>query len=58
MTGPAQAAERKKLCLVFVDALRTDKLHETIAAGDAPNFGALVERGQLIEDCVSRRFPR
>ena len=44
---------RKKLCLVFVDALRSDKLHETIDAGDAPNFGALVERGHLIEDCVS-----
>ena len=43
----------RKLCLVFVDALRTDKLKETVAAGDAPNFGALLERGQLIEDCVS-----
>jgi len=43
----------RKLCLVFVDALRTDKLKETVAAGTAPNFGALLERGQLIEDCVS-----
>ena len=34
----AQVTGRKKLCLVFVDALRTDKLHETIAAGDAPNL--------------------
>jgi hypothetical protein len=46
----------RKLCLVFVDSLRTDKLRETIAAGEAPNFGALVERGHLIEDCVSA-FP-
>ncbi len=46
------SAERK-LCLVFVDALRTDKLLETVSAGDAPNFGALLDRGHLIEDCVS-----
>ena len=44
---------KRKLCLVFVDALRTDKLLETVEAGDAPNFGALLERGCLIEDCVS-----
>ena len=49
-------SERKKLCLVFVDALRADKLHETIAAGDAPTFGALIKRGEMIEDCVSA-FP-
>ncbi|MEJ7876010.1 MAG: alkaline phosphatase family protein, partial [Solirubrobacterales bacterium] len=47
------SAEGRKLCLIFVDALRTDKLQETIEAGNAPNFGALVERGHLIEDCVS-----
>jgi hypothetical protein len=47
------AITRKKLCLVFVDALRTDKLLETVEAGDAPNFGALLARGELIEDCVS-----
>lgn len=54
MSGsPGHGTTRRKLCLVFVDALRTDKLRETAAAGDAPNFGALLERGQLIEDCVS-----
>lgn len=46
----------KKLCLVFVDALRTDKLEETVASGEAPNFGALLARGHLIPDCVSA-FP-
>lgn len=47
---------RRKLCLVFVDSLRTDKLLETVAADEAPNFGALLERGHLIPDCVSA-FP-
>jgi hypothetical protein len=50
------SAGPKKLCLVFVDALRTDKLKETVEAGDAPNLGALIERGHMIEDCVSA-FP-
>ncbi len=50
----AQAStSRRKLCLVMVDSLRTDKLHQAIAEGKAPNFGALVERGVLVEDCVS-----
>ena len=49
--------EPKKLCLVFVDALRTDKLLETVEAGDAPNLGALIKRGHLIEDCVSASRP-
>jgi Type I phosphodiesterase / nucleotide pyrophosphatase len=47
---------RRKLCLVFVDSLRTDKLEEAVAAGQAPNFGALLARGELIPDCVSA-FP-
>jgi len=46
----------KKLILTYVDSLRTDMLEEAIAAGRAPNFGALVERGTLIPDCVSS-FP-
>ena len=57
--GSARSGERagqRKLCLVFVDSLRTDKLEETVAAGNAPNFGALLERGELIPDCVSA-FP-
>ena len=50
------AGGQRKLCLVFVDSLRTDKLEETVAAGEAPYFGELLARGELIEDCVSA-FP-
>lgn len=46
----------KKLILTYVDSLRTDMLEEAIAAGRAPNFAALAERGTLIGDCVSS-FP-
>jgi hypothetical protein len=46
----------KKLVLTYVDSLRTDMLRQAIAEGRAPTFGALVERGVLIEDCVSS-FP-
>jgi hypothetical protein len=45
-----------KLVLTYVDSLRTDMLERAIAAGRAPTFGALVERGTLIPDCVSS-FP-
>ena len=47
---------RKKLILTYVDSLRTDMLRRAIDEGRAPNFGALVERGLLIDDCVSS-FP-
>jgi hypothetical protein len=40
----------------MVDSLRTDKLIETVEDGLAPNFGALLDRGTLIGDCVSS-FP-
>ena len=50
------SAGQRKLCLVFVDSLRTDKLEETVAEGKAPYFGALLARGELIPDCVSA-FP-
>lgn len=46
----------KKLVLTYVDSLRTDMLERAIAEERAPNFAALVERGVLIEDCVSS-FP-
>ncbi len=49
-------AQPRKLCLVVVDSLRTDMLLRAIADDLAPNFGALVERGTLIGDCVSA-FP-
>ncbi|MBN9622860.1 MAG: alkaline phosphatase family protein, partial [Actinobacteria bacterium] len=47
---------RKKLILTYVDSLRTDMLRRAIEEDRAPNFGVLVERGVLIEDCVSS-FP-
>lgn len=46
----------RKLVLTYVDSLRTDMLERTIAAGRAPNFGRLKERGVFIGDCVSS-FP-
>jgi Type I phosphodiesterase / nucleotide pyrophosphatase len=46
----------RKLVLVMVDSLRVDMLRRTVADGAAPNFGALLERGELVEDCVST-FP-
>jgi hypothetical protein len=49
-------AARKKLVLSYVDSLRTDMLQRAVAEGRAPTFGALIERGVLIPDCVSS-FP-
>jgi hypothetical protein len=46
----------KKLVLTYVDSLRTDMLERAVAEDRAPNFGALLERGVLIPDCVSS-FP-
>ncbi|MDX6609838.1 MAG: hypothetical protein QOF85_1763 [Solirubrobacterales bacterium] len=46
----------KKLILTYVDSLRTDMLQRTVAEGRAPTFGALIERGVLVPDCVSS-FP-
>jgi hypothetical protein len=46
----------KKLVLTYVDSLRTDMLHRAVAEDRAPTFGALLERGVLIPDCVSS-FP-
>lgn len=51
------AAKRpEKLVLTYVDSLRTDMLERAVAEGRAPTFGALLERGTLIPDCVSS-FP-
>lgn len=50
------AARRKKLILTYVDSLRTDMLERAVAEGRAPTFGALLERGVLVPDCVSS-FP-
>jgi Type I phosphodiesterase / nucleotide pyrophosphatase len=46
----------KKLVLTYVDSLRTDMLEQAVREGRAPTFGALLERGVLIPDCVSS-FP-
>ncbi len=47
---------RRKLVLAYVDSLRTDMLRRTVAEGRAPTFAKLLDRGVLIEDCVSS-FP-
>jgi Type I phosphodiesterase / nucleotide pyrophosphatase len=47
---------RKKLVLTYVDSLRTDMLERAVEEGRAPTFGALLERGVLVTDCVSS-FP-
>ncbi len=46
----------KKLVLTYVDSLRTDMLEQAVREGRAPTFGALLEHGTLIRDCVSS-FP-
>jgi Type I phosphodiesterase / nucleotide pyrophosphatase len=46
----------RKLVLCVVDSLRTDMLERACADGVAPTFKALLERGELIGDCVSS-FP-
>ena len=46
----------KKLILTYVDSLRTDMLELAVGEGRAPTFGALLERGVFIPDCVSS-FP-
>jgi hypothetical protein len=46
----------RKLILTYVDSLRTDMLERAVAENRAPTFGALLERGVLIPDCVSS-FP-
>ncbi|HWC08637.1 MAG TPA: alkaline phosphatase family protein, partial [Solirubrobacterales bacterium] len=46
----------KKLVLTYVDSLRTDMLLRAVEEGRAPTFGALLERGVLVPDCVSS-FP-
>ncbi len=50
------AMAAKKLILTYVDSLRTDMLQRAVAEGRAPTFGALLERGVLVPDCVSS-FP-
>ncbi len=42
--------------LIVVDALGSDMLERAVAAGSAPTFAKLLERGTYIPDCVSS-FP-
>jgi predicted AlkP superfamily pyrophosphatase or phosphodiesterase len=46
----------RKLVLVVVDSLRTDMLLKAVEGERAPTFARLLERGELIPDCVSS-FP-
>ena len=55
-THGSQGWQGRKLVLCVVDSLRTDMLERAVLGGKAPNFGALLERGALIGDCVSS-FP-
>ena len=56
MTDAPLTASQRKLVLVVVDSMRCDMLLRAIDAGDAPTFARLVERGELVGDCVSS-FP-
>ncbi len=47
---------QKKLVLSYIDSLRSDMLELAIGNGQAPTLAKLVDRGLLIEDCVSS-FP-
>jgi hypothetical protein len=51
VSGAGQAP--RKLVLCVVDSLRTDMLEAAAASGEAPTFAALLERGELIPDCVA-----
>src|ERR1700712_4815396 len=46
----------KKLVLAVIDAMKPAMLERAIATGRAPTLQLLVERGQLVEDCVAA-FP-
>jgi hypothetical protein len=50
------SAASRKLMLVVVDSLHTEMLERAVAAGAAPIFKQLIDRGSLIRDCVST-FP-
>ncbi len=56
MPSRSDSSGQRKLVLVLVDSLRTDMLRRAVASGAAPTFGALIERGELVADCVSS-FP-
>ena len=43
----------RKLVLVVVDSLKTEMLERGVAEGAAPTFRKLLQRGELVRDCVS-----
>jgi hypothetical protein len=47
---------QRKLVLVVVDAMHPEMLIRAIDEGRAPTFGELLERGEMVPDCVSS-FP-
>ncbi len=49
-------ASTRKLVLVVVDAMHPEMLMRAIESGQAPTFAELLERGQMVSDCVSS-FP-
>ena len=55
MNTAAPRPERK-LVLVMIDSLRADMLLRAVESGVAPTLGKLIERGELVHDCVSS-FP-
>ena len=46
----------RKLVLAYVDSLRSDMLARAVEDGRAPTFEKLLDRGVLVEECVSS-FP-
>ena len=56
MVADPSPDNHRKLVLVVVDSLRSDMLLRTVEAGDAPTFKKLLDRGELVPDCVSS-FP-
>jgi hypothetical protein len=50
------SAASRKLILVVVDSLHTEMLERAVAEDAAPTFKKLIDRGELIRDCVST-FP-
>ncbi|MGH2952900.1 MAG: alkaline phosphatase family protein [Solirubrobacterales bacterium] len=55
--NPASAPRvQRKLVLCVIDSLRTETLEHAAAAGVAPTLAELLDRGELVGDCVSS-FP-
>jgi predicted AlkP superfamily pyrophosphatase or phosphodiesterase len=53
LTSPENNASPKPVLLLVLDGIRPDVLRAAIREGDAPNLGALAERGEAVWDAVS-----